>query len=191
MSDLVHQLAIDLGPRIATHLNNTLGIDPETSGRLFKQVTPLILGGLEKQLRHQGLEHVNQTLTKYAEARADNDIAERFHAIANDHRADPGLDGLLGDSGLIASKLFAEHFALDANDARKIIPMMAPVVLATLAGMRDVDGPEAADVAALIQEHGDGRILEDVPGFLRKGLAKPKKNRLTGLLGQLLMGTSR
>ncbi len=191
MSDLVYQLAIDIGPRIATHLNNTLGIDPETSGRLFKQVTPLVLGGLDRQLQTRGIEHVDQMLTQNDTDGALDDIAERFHAIAEDHQADTGLGELLGDSGATAAKLFAEHFALDANDARKIIPMIAPVVLAALAKLRDREGLGNDGIASLIQEHGDAHILDDVPGFLRKRLDKPKKKRLTGLLSHLLMGTSR
>ncbi|MEM7584277.1 MAG: DUF937 domain-containing protein [Acidobacteriota bacterium] len=189
MPDLVHQLTYDLGPTIATHLNNTLGIDPETSGRLLKQITPLILGGLNRQLQERGVEHVDQLLTRHDDEQTLENLGERFRRIANAQGSELDSGDLLGDTGSTATQVLADHFALDADDARRIIPMLTPVVLAALAKKRDREALGAEGIAALIQEDGDARVLDDVQSFLRRRLApREKKSWLAGLLGQLLLG---
>ena len=49
-------------------------------------------------------------------------------------------------------------------------------------------GPEAVRMAGLVDQNGDGSILDDVAGFLMKGLSGGGSKGAGGLLGGLLGG---
>ena len=65
--------------------------------------------------------------------------------------------------------------------------MLAPIVLGFLTRKRDQGGMGAAGIAALIDQNGDGSVLDDVAGFLLKGLNQQGTGG-GGLLGGLLGG---
>ena len=84
----------------------------------------------------------------------------------------------------ISKSLFGKQFNLDSNITSKIIPMLAPVVLGYLTKTRD-DGTGSSGIASLLDADGDGSILDDVAGFLVKGVGGGSSS---GLLGGLLGG---
>jgi hypothetical protein len=85
--------------------------------------------------------------------------------------------------------MIANNFKLDGNIASKLIPMLAPVVLGALTKKRDVEGAGSTGIASLLDQDGDGSILDDVAGFLMKGLLGGSGSQKGGnILGSLLGG---
>jgi hypothetical protein len=83
--------------------------------------------------------------------------------------------------------MLSKQLNLDSNTAMKIIPMLAPIVLGALTRKRDTGGAGSMGIADLLDRDGDGNILDDVAGFLMRGLAGGQgTQRGGGLLGNVL-----
>ena len=179
-----------LGPQVTKELSKNLGINQDVAQQILPSVIPMILGGLKKQKdEHGGEARVDHILNKYGSADVLNNLGKLFKAKAKDTSVDPRLGGLLGDSGVQATNMIANQFHLDSNVAAKLIPMLAPVVLGALTKKRDTEGAGSKGIASLLDRDGDGSILDDVAGFLMRGIfgGQQKGGSLIGsLLGGLL-----
>ena len=188
MSNLLDEFMGSLGSQVTGQLSSNLGIDNKTAGAIIPQVLPMILGGLKKQKDERGgADRVDHILNKYGSSSVLDDIGGLFSNKAQDPNPDPALGGLLGDAGLQATNLFGKQFNLDSGTAAKIIPMLAPVVLGFLTKKRD-GGTGSSGIASLLDQDGDGSVLDDVAGFLMSGLAGSSNQKKGGLLGGLLGG---
>lgn len=189
MSNFIEDLMGSLGPDVAQNLSSTLGLDPKTAGQILPQVAPMILGGLKRQMEQRGgAPRVDHILNKYGSAGVLDDIGGLFGMKAQSPNPDPALGGLLGDSGVQAANLLSQNLNLDKNTAMKIIPMLAPIILGFLTKQRDTGGMGAQGIAALIDQNGDGNILDDVAGFFMRGMSgnQGPQQQSGGLLGDLL-----
>jgi hypothetical protein len=187
MGNLLEDFMGSMGSQVTDQLSSSLGIDSKTAGAVIPQVLPMILGGLKKQKDERGgAERVDHILNKYGSESVLDDIGGLFSQKVQDPNPDPALGGLLGDAGLQASNLFGKQFNLDSGTAAKIIPMLAPVVLGFLTKKRD-SGTGLSGIASLLDQDGDGSVLDDVAGFLMSGLGDSSSKK-GGLLGGLLGG---
>ncbi|RMF68150.1 MAG: DUF937 domain-containing protein [Calditrichaeota bacterium] len=185
MGSFVEELVGTFGGEVTEQLSSKLGIDKNTATKILPQVAPLILGGMKRQMQTRGgADRVNHILNKYGNDGVLNDIGGLFSQKAKESKPDPGLGGLLGDSGVQAANLLTRQFNLSGSTAMKIIPMLAPVVLGALTRKRDSGGAGVSGIAALIDQDGDGNILDDVAGFLMGGGAGGRGG--SGMLGNLL-----
>lgn len=200
MPNFLEDLLGAVGPEVSKNLSATLGIDKNTAMQILPQVAPMILGGLKRQMEQRGgAPRVDHILNKYGSASVLDDIGGLFGMQAQNQTADPRLGGLLGESGVSAANLLSQQFNLDRNTAMKIIPMLAPIILGFLTKRRDAGGMGSQGIAALIDQNGDGNILDDVAGFLMRGLggaaqgAPPQQGGglLGGLLGAVFGGKRR
>ena len=84
--------------------------------------------------------------------------------------------------------MLAQNFNLDMNTARKIIPMLAPIILGVLTRTRDSGGASSKGIADWIDQNGDGNVLDDVAGFLTRSMGGGQTSQPAGggLLGDLL-----
>ena len=186
MGNLIEDFMGSMGSDVTNQLSSKLGIDSKTAGAIIPQVLPMILGGLKKQKDERGgADRVDHILNKYGSSSVLDDIGGLFSSKAQDQNPDPALGGLLGDAGVQASNLFGKQFNLDSNTAAKIIPMLAPVILGFLTKKRDT-GAGSNGIASLLDQDGDGSVLDDVAGFLMSGLAGSSSQKKGGLLGGLL-----
>lgn len=189
MPGFVDEFMGTLGPTVAKQLASNLGIKQNVATQIIPQVIPMILGGLKRQKDEQGgAPRVDHILNKYGSADVLSNIGGLFSQKAEDENADPRLGGLLGDSGVQATNMIAEKFGLNANTAMKLIPMLAPVVLGALTQKRDAQGVGSAGIASLLDQDGDGSILDDMAGFLMQGLLGSGSQRGGNVLGSLLGG---
>lgn len=190
MSNFIEDLMGSLGPDVAQNLSSTLGLDPNTASQILPQVAPMILGGLKRQMEQRGgAPRVDHILNKYGSASVLDDIGGLFGMQAQNQNPDPRLGGLLGDSGMQAANILSQNLNLDKNTAMKIIPMLAPIILGFLTQRRDTGGMGSQGIAALIDQNGDGNILDDVAGFLMRGMSGSHGTQSQsggGLLGSLL-----
>ena len=187
MAGFVDEFMKSMGPEVSRQMSKNLGVNKRTAMQIIPQIAPLILGGLQKQKASKGEARVDHILNKYGSASVLDDISGLFSQKAQDEKADPKLGGLLGDSGVQASNMMQNKFKLDGGTAMKIIPMLAPVILGFLTKKRDTDGLGSSGVASLIDQDGDGQILDDIAGmFLQNMGGSQSGGGLGGLLGSLL-----
>jgi hypothetical protein len=195
---LIDELMGSVGGEVAKQMSSSLGIDKNIAAQLIPQVAPLILGGLKRQSEQRGGQpRVDHILNKYGKADVLDDIGGLLTNRAKDSNPDPRLGGLLGESGVQASDTIAKQFNLSKSAAMKIIPMLAPIILGFLTKKRDTDGAGSSGIEALLDQDGDGSVLDDVAGFLLKGLGgggsqqQSSGGLLGGLLGKLFGGGRR
>lgn len=187
MNGLFDELLGAVGPEVSQQLSSTLGIDRNLAGQILPQVAPLILGGLKRQMQNNGgAPRVDHILNKYGDAGVLDDIGGLFGMQAQRQNADPRLGGLLGDSGVQAANMLSKNLNLDMNTAMKVIPMLAPIVLGFLSRKRDTGGAGSMGLASLLDQDGDGDILDDVAGFFMRGMAGGGQQSGAGMLGDLL-----
>jgi hypothetical protein len=190
MPGFVDEFMSTLGPEVTKQMSKTLGIKQNTATQIVPQLIPMILGGLRKQKDEYGGEaRVDHILNKYGSSSVLDNIGGLFKQKIKDESVDPRLGGLLGESGVQATNMIANNFKLDSGIASKLIPMLAPVVLGALTQKRDAQGAGSSGISALLDQDGDGSILDDVAGFLMKGLLGGSGSQGSGnVLGSLLGG---
>jgi len=161
MPNFIEELLGAVGPEVTNNLSATLGLDKNTASQILPQVAPMILGDLKRQMEQRGgAPRVDHILNKYGSAGVLDDIGGLFGRHAQNQNADPRLGGLLGESGVNAAGMLSQQFKLDKNTAMKIIPMLAPIILGFLSQRRDAGGAGSQGIAALIDQDGDGNILD-------------------------------
>jgi hypothetical protein len=184
MANLLEEFMSSLGPEVSQKMSSKTNIDQGTIQQLLPLITPMILGGLKKQKDEKGgQDRVDHILNKYGDASVLNNIDDLFKNKLDDNSTDPNLGGLLGTAGTDATNLLSNNFKLDSNIAAKIIPMLAPVVLGFLTQKRD-GGSGSSGLASLLDQDGDGSVLDDVAGLFLGGSSK-SSNPLSGLIGGL------
>ncbi|MBN1998035.1 DUF937 domain-containing protein [candidate division KSB1 bacterium] len=190
MSSFIDDFMQQYGSEVTKGLTSNLGINKKTAAQLIPQVLPLVLGGLRRQKDDQGgAPRVDHILNKYGSASVLNNILGTMSEKAQDDRVDPRLGGLLGESGIEATKVLANNFKLDSSVLMKMIPMISPIILGALTRKRDTEGAGASGIAALLDQDGDGSVLDDVAGFLLQGLSgSGKRSSQANVLGGLLSG---
>jgi len=189
MGNFIEDFMGSLGGEVSKQISSTLNLDQKQVSQMIPQVAPLILGGLKKQKdEHGGEARVDHILNKYGSASVLDNLGDLFSNKASDNNPDPDLGGLLAGSGNQAANLLSQNFNLDAGTATKLIPMLAPVILGFLTKKRDQDGLGSSGISSLIDQDGDGSILDDVAGFLLQGMSGTSQKQSGGLLGGLLGG---
>ncbi len=190
MPNLVEEFISSLGPDVTKKMSSATNIDQGTLQQLLPVIAPMILGGLKKQKDERGgQDRVDHILNKYGNPSALNNMDDLFKQKLNDNSTEPNLGGLLGNAGTDATNMLTNNFKIDSNMAAKLIPMLAPIVLGFLTKKRD-SGTGSSGLAGLLDQDGDGSVLDDVAGLFLGGLggSSNKGNPLTDLLGGLLGG---
>ncbi len=185
MSSFLEDFMGSIGPEVTKKLGSSLNIDQGTVEKIIPLVAPLILSGLKNQKDNFGGEkRVDHILNKYGSADVLQNLDQLFSSKMNDPKADPKLGGLLGDAGTQAANLISKNFNIESSTAMKLIPMLAPVILGFLTNKRDSQGAGSSGIASLLDQNGDGSILDDVAGFiLNQATGQKSGNLLTNLLG--------
>jgi hypothetical protein len=188
MADFLGEFMKNFGPEVTRQMSSNFGINKNQAEQIIPQVLPMIMGGLKRQMETRGgAERVDHILNKYGSADVLDHIGDTLREKYRDDKVDSGLGGLLGDSGTQAANMLSKNMKLDPGLASRLIPMLAPIILGALSNKRDKGGAGAGGIAGLIDQDGDGQILDDVAGFLLRGLGGGgTKRRGGGLLGGLL-----
>lgn len=163
-------------------VSQELGVRPEQARQALPVVAPIILAGLKREMEKNGAQGVEAKI---------RDLNQ--NGIPDDMEA----GGLLGGRGAEATQLMANQLGISGDAAKKLIPMLAPVVLGMLlkkgAGAGGTSG--AGGMASILDRNGDGSILDDLSrlvtqggagGLLQGGGAANKGGCLGTLLGGLM-----
>lgn len=191
MGGIIDDFMSVLGGDVSSQASEKLGIGQDTIQQMIPQIAPLILGGLKKQKdEHGGAARVDHILNKYGSASVLDNLSGLFDSKAKEENPDPNLGGLLGASGGgDAVNVLSNKFNVDGSTIMKLIPMLAPVLLGFLTKKRDQDGLGSSGIASLLDQDGDGSVIDDVAGFLLQGMSGGSSQKSTGgLLGNLLGG---
>jgi hypothetical protein len=186
MANLIEEIMESLNPEVSKQISSNMGIRENDAMQMIPAVAPLILGGLKRQMETRGgPNRVDHILNKYGSADVLDRIGDEIGARARDENPDPRLGGLLGESGVQASDTLSKQFSIDPGIAMKIIPALAPIILGALSQKRDKAGLGATGIASLIDQDGDGEVLDDVAGFLLGGQSSSDSKQSSGLMGML------
>jgi len=191
MGNLIEDFIGSMGSEVSQKMSEKTNIDKGTIAQLLPVIAPMILGGLKKQKDERGgQERVDHILNKYGDPSVLGNLDGLFQQKLDDKTTDPNLGGLLGNAGSDATNLLSQNLkGVDSGIVAKLIPMLAPVLLGFLTKKRD-SGTGSSGLAGLLDQDGDGSILDDVAGLVLGGLGGKSKssNPLSGLLGGLLGG---
>jgi hypothetical protein len=185
MPNLIEDFIGSLGPEVSQKLSKKTNLDEGTIQNLLPVIMPMILGGLKKQKdEHGGEARVDHILNKYGSSSVLNNLDGLFDDKLKDDSTDPNLGGLLGNAGTDVVSHLTSNFKMDSGTAAKLIPMLAPIVLGFLTKKRD-SGAGSSGLASLLDQDGDGSVLDDVAGMLLGGgkSSNPLGNILGGLFG--------
>ncbi len=187
MASFIDEFVSNFGSNMTKDLSKTTGVDQGILGEIIPKVAPMILGGLKKQKDERGgSDRVDHILNKYGNAGVLDDLQGLFSQKSKESRPDPNLGGLLGNSGTQAVQQMTEKYGISTDIAAKLIPMIAPVVLGALSKKRDQEKAGSSGIASLLDQDGDGSILDDVAGFLTgSGGGKKGGGLLGGLVGSI------
>lgn len=187
MSGFVDEFMSTYGSKVSRDLSKSTGIKKGLLKKIIPHIAPLILSGLKKQKDERGgTDRVDHILNKYGSSSVLDDIAGLFAAKSKESSPDPRLGGLLGESGIEATNQISNKFNISSDLATKLIPMLAPVILGALTKKRNQQNVGSSGIGALLDQDGDGSILDDVAGFIIGGLGKSGRKKSGGLLGGLL-----
>jgi hypothetical protein len=191
MGNLIEDFIGSMGSEVSQKMSEKTNIDQGTISQLLPVIAPMILGGLKKQKDERGgQDRVDHILNKYGDPSVLGNLDGLFQQKLDDKTTDPNLGGLLGNAGSDATNLLSQNLkGVDSGIVAKLIPMLAPVLLGFLTKKRD-SGTGSSGLAGLLDQDGDGSILDDVAGLVLGGLGGKSKssNPLSGLLGGLLGG---
>ena len=190
MNGFIDDLMKSIGGDLTKEVSNELNINKSTVEQLIPQIAPLIVGGLKRQKdEHGGAARVDHILNKYGSANILDDLHGAISSKAKEDNPDPNLGGLLGAAGGDqAVNFITDKFKLDSGTIMKLIPLLSPVILGFLSKKRDQEGLGSAGIASLLDQDGDGSVIDDVAGFLLQGFGEPSQKKSGGLLGNLLGG---
>jgi hypothetical protein len=168
--DSVHQ---QLGQNEISQISQQLGVDPATAQSAISAALPMIVGGL-------------------AQNAADPSGASAIHQSLDAHSGVLGnLAGLLGAGGLadgggLLGRILGPHQApvqegvkqasgLDPDKTRKLLMILAPIVMGVLARSHANNQSNAGQLGAVLQQEGQ----------VAQQRAQTQAPQLGGLLGQI------
>ena len=178
----------EMGGPIAEQLGQREGLSQDQSKGVLESLAPVILSGLKRK-KDQGIDLENLV----------QGLGGREESLSNpgsffDGPMNVGLDagGILGlENGSQAAEAIAKKNGIGVDVARKILPMLIPVVLAFLMkrGKEDSATPDRrSGLNAILDRDGDGAILDDIAGMVLAGKigGQGKKGFLAMLLSFFL-----
>jgi hypothetical protein len=192
MANFIDEFMNAYGPEVTQQMASNFNLDQGTVQKLIPQLAPLILGGLKKQKDEFGGDsRVDHILNKYGDQSVLDNIKDLISTKASASSVDPNLGGLLGSGGGVqAAQALGKSLNIDSSKIMKMIPALAPLILGALTRKRDTGGGGISGVGSLLDADGDGSILDDVAGFVLKGVGG-SQSKGGGVLGSLLGGLFR
>lgn len=173
---LIDAIQQHLGPTEINQISQHLGIDPATAQSAISAALPMMMGGMASHAQSGGAEAVQQAIG------AHSDVADNLSSVLQAGApADTGTSGgllgrILGGHTQTVNQGVQQATGLDSDKTRKLLMMLAPVVLGVLA--RRHFGGESAQQAAPAQ------VSNELAQEARTAAAKAPHTG--GLLGKLL-----
>lgn len=152
-----------LGGNTLTQISQQLGTDEGTAAKAVSVALPLLLGGLSRNASTaEGAAALDQALTRDH----DGSLLDAPHqAVANPNafNASGILGHIFGQRQAPVQQGVAKASGIDLQSAGKVMMILAPIVMASLARARAAQGANASAGAVLQNEQQN--IERQVPGI--------------------------
>jgi hypothetical protein len=191
MSSLIEMITQQLSDdRRVNQLSGQLGADQATTKDALGAALPLLMGALARNSGNQsGAESLNRALDKH-----DGGILDNLDGFLEAPDVDDGngiLRHMLGNRRANVEAGVSKASGLDLSMVTKLLPMLAPVVLGALGRQKRQNNLNAEGLASmlgterqqmeqanpamgmlqgLLDQDGDGQIVDDILGKVGKGL---------------------
>ena len=156
----------EMGGPVAEQLGKREGLNATQSKGLLESLAPVILGGLKRK-KEEGVDLEDLMSGLGAKEEGVDDLGGLFEGAPN---LDLGAGGVLGlEKGEQAAEAIAKKTGIGVDVARKVLPMLIPLVMAFLMrkGQQDSGTPDRkSGMGAILDRDGDGKILDDIAGMV-------------------------
>ncbi|MDP0489680.1 MAG: DUF937 domain-containing protein [Verrucomicrobiota bacterium JB023] len=185
----VDDLMKQLGGPVAEELEKREGLSSEQAQGALESLAPIILGGLKRK-KEQGVD-VDGYVEGLGAGEEKLDSLGGFFDGADE--LDLGGGGIIGlEKGEQTAEAIAKKTGIGVNVARKILPILIPIILSYLMkkGRQDKGTPtRKSGLEAILDRNGDGRVLDDIAGMVLAGRAAGgKKGGLLAMILSFFMG---
>lgn len=185
----IEELMKEMGGPVAEQLSKREGLNATQSKGLLESLAPVILGGLKRK-KEEGVDLEDLMNGLGAREEGLDDLGGLFEGAQN---LDLGAGGVLGlEKGEQTAEAIAKKTGIGVDLARKLLPMLIPLVLSYLMrkGKQDSGTPDRkSGMGAILDRDGDGKILDDIAGMVLASQTGRGSKR--GLLAMILAFFSR
>lgn len=180
----VEELMKEMGGTVASQLGKREGLNEAQSNGMLEGLVPVILGGLKRK-KEEGVD-LEGLLTGLGAKEESLDEPEHF--FEDSQNLDLSAGGILGlEKGEQTAEAIAKKTGIGVDLARKVLPMLIPLVMAYLMrkGTQDRATPDRkAGISSILDRDGDGKILDDIAGMVLAGQAGKQGKK--GFLAMIL-----
>lgn len=167
----IDDLVKEMGGPVAEQLGKREGLNESQSKGILEGLAPVILGGLKRK-QSDGIDLEDFVSGLGGREEGLENPGSFFDGPAN---LDIGAGGVLGlERGEQTAEAIAKKAGIGVDLARKVLPMVIPLVLAYLIkkGREDKSTPDRrSGLEAILDRDGDGAILDDIAGMVLAGQA--------------------
>jgi hypothetical protein len=160
---ILDSLGQQLGGNTLTQISQQLGTDEGTAAKAVSVALPLLLGGLSRNASTpEGAAALDQALTRDH----DGSLLDAPHqAVANPNAFNAGgiLGHIFGQRQAPIQQGVAKASGIDLQSAGKVLMILAPLVMASLARQRAAQGANAS--AGQVLQHEQSNMERQVPGL--------------------------
>jgi hypothetical protein len=187
-----------LGGNTLTQISQQLGTDEGTAAKAVSVALPLLLSGLTRNASTpEGAAALDQALTRDHESSPVFDAPHQAVSNPNAFNAGGILGHIFGQRQAPVQQGVAKASGIDLQSAGKVLMILAPIVMASLARARSAQGANASAGSVLQNEQqhmerqvpglgGLASILDrDHDGSIADDIANIAGGRLGGLGGSL------
>lgn len=189
--DFTKSLLASHGDEVARKLSERTELTPEQSREALSALSPVVLGSLKRQQEEVGASGIEELLAKagISEDQADNldDVFEKGLAGHSSQTRAVFDEGTQQETAMALSK----KLNIKGSLAKKLLPMLAPVILGMLVKKGKKSSPQgggfAGGIGSILDRDGDGSIIDDIAGMvLGGGPAQAGSQKKGGILQWLL-----
>ena len=173
MSTLVEEIVEALNPQVTPAMSQELKVEESKAAQVLPLVAPLVISGMKRMLSGEGgLDQLTSLLDNDAVDDDMDDVSGAVHRYAAKPEADSdvNLGGILGAAGGSVVETLGKHLGLNAQQSTQALVTIAPLVLSFLSKKRSQTGG-VSGLASLLDQDGDGNLLDDVGGMLLNHIA--------------------
>lgn len=193
-NNFIKDLLDSRGSEVASKLSERTELTPEQSLEALSALSPVVLGSLKRQQEKVGASGIEELLARagVTEDQADNldDVFEKGLAgHSSQTRAVLGDEVQEQTATALSTKL-----GIGGALAKKLLPMLAPVILGMLikkgsgktSGGASRAGGLAGGIGGILDRDGDGSILDDIGGMILGGGRSAAPQKRGGILQWIL-----
>ena len=203
--DFMQILQSQMSDELLDQLGSQIGANKEQTASAANGIFASILGGLAKNASsEQGLSALGAALDRDHDGSMLDDIMGMVGGMMQNQGGNSALNGagilghVLGDQQEVAAQHVSQNSGLNMNQVMKLMPLLAPIVMAVLGKAKNQGGLDLGSIASILmgsaqnagQQSGMGDLLGSILGGVLGGgqAQQTQPQQGGGLLGSILGG---